>query len=55
LRVEGGKEARLTNLRFADDVLLVAESEHQLAKLLEILVDETRGIGLEIHMAKLRS
>ena len=52
VRMAGGKQERLTNLRFADDVLVIAESESQLRTMLEQLVEETERIGLELHMGK---
>ena len=48
-------EERLTNLRFADDGLLIAESEQQLQAMIENLLDETSKVGLEIHMGKTKA
>ena len=44
LRIEGSTEQRLSNLRFADDVLLIAESEHQLQEMIGDLVEETSKV-----------
>ena len=43
---------RLTNLRFADDLLLIGRSRKQVAKMLEDLSNASRQIGLEVHMGK---
>ena len=42
----------LTNLLFADDLLLVASSKKQIKRMLEDLVTSAREVGLEIHMGK---
>jgi hypothetical protein len=46
----GGK--RLTNLRFADDVILVASSKKQITTMLEDLATAAAEVGLQIHMGK---
>jgi len=52
ISVASDMEERLTNLRFADDVLLIAESEQQLQAMIADLIDETGKVGLEIHIGK---
>ena len=47
-----GQKERLTNLRFADDVLLVASSRSQLQNMIEGLMVEASAVGLEMHMGK---
>ena len=42
----------LTNLRFADDLLLMASSKKQIKEILEDLVASAGGVGLEIHVGK---
>ena len=42
----------LCNLRFADDILLLATSRYQLKRMLEDLITATREIGLEMHNGK---
>eukprot|EP00973_Karenia_brevis_P093120 12415722-Karenia_brevis.AAC.1 len=42
----------LTNLRFADDVLLIAPSLHQLKHMLTDLKDAASQVGLELHPDK---
>ena len=42
----------MTNLRFADDVLLVARSLHQAHQMLLDLAKEAAKAGLEIHLGK---
>ena len=42
----------LTNLRFADDVLLVALSKVDIAKMISDLQPEAMKYGLEVHMGK---
>jgi len=48
----GGQEERIMNLRFADDVLLIATSREHLQSMLEDLVRFTEEVGLEMHMGK---
>ena len=43
---------RLCNLRFADDVVLLATSEQDLVAMLEELAKATDEVGLELHMDK---
>ena len=54
LRMEGGTDERLTKLRFADDILLIATSRDQLKSMIEDLEKYTAEVGLEIHMGKQR-
>ena len=42
----------LTNMRFADDVLLFASTKEQLQKMLCDFKHRTEKVGLEIHPAK---
>jgi hypothetical protein len=49
IKVDG---KRLTNLRFADDVILVASSKNQVAMMLEDLATAAAEVGLQIHMGK---
>ena len=51
-RVDVGGGRRLTNLRFADDVLLVAESAAKLQEMLADLADAAAQVGLELHFGK---
>ena len=48
--VEG--EERLSNLRFADDVMLFASSLTQAREMLADLMKEAGGVGLEVHLGK---
>ena len=50
--MEYGKHGTLTNLRFADVVLLVGTSLYQAREMLKDLVTEARAVGFEIHPAK---
>ena len=42
----------LTNLRFADDVLLFSHSRQDIAKMIAHLRDEVAKYGLKLHMGK---
>ena len=44
--------SHLTNLRFADDVLLCATTLPQLASMLEDLAEEAKEVGLGLHFGK---
>eukprot|EP00973_Karenia_brevis_P036586 5043515-Karenia_brevis.AAC.1 len=46
----GGKQ--LTNLRFADDVLLLASSRRQLKGMIADLISGATHVGLQLHMGK---
>ena len=48
----GGRGQYLTNLRFADDVLLVGRTLHQVKEMLSDLVDKASKVGLSIHPGK---
>jgi len=50
MRVDGGES--LTNLRFADDILLVASSKGDVGKMLRQLAQEASKYGLKLHMGK---
>ena len=52
LKLGAKKEDRLLNLRFADDVLLVASSAHVLKKMMQEMCDEVAKVGLKIHTGK---
>ena len=45
-------ETRLTNLRFADDVLLTGRSLRQVSEMLGIVQIEAKKCGLELHPEK---
>jgi hypothetical protein len=47
-----GRDDRLTNLRFADDVVLVAGTKDQLQRMLQELHECTSKVGLQIHWGK---
>jgi hypothetical protein len=47
-----GKEGYLTNLRFADDLLLVGRSLFQVREMLSDLMEEASKVGLLIHPSK---
>ena len=42
----------LNNLRYADDTVLMAESDNQLQKLLDIVVLESEKLGLTLNLKK---
>ena len=50
IRVGDGE--RLTNLRFADDILLVASSKSDIKKMMCKLQDEALKFGLQMHCGK---
>ena len=43
---------RLTNLRFVDDILIVASSKEQAQQMLEDLIEAAAACGLSIHRGK---
>ena len=45
-------EPRLTNVRYADDVMLFAKSVGELTKMVELLVEEFALVGLELNASK---
>jgi retron-type reverse transcriptase len=49
--VDGCSE-RLTNTRYADDILLYAKNLQELHQMLELLHDELAAVGLQMHEAK---
>ncbi len=51
-RVRIGGDDLLQNLRFADDLLLIASSRAQVVSMLEDLMRKAAGVGLEVHMGK---
>ena len=52
MKLEDTTGATLTNLRFADDIVLVASSLQTLRRMMEDLSAEAKKVGLEIHMGK---
>ena len=50
--IQVGHVRLLTNLRFADDVLLMGKSLFQVREMLEDLIRETKEVGLEVHLGK---
>ena len=43
---------RLTNVRYADDILLFAKSREELQSMIMLLIEELRKIGLELNVSK---
>jgi hypothetical protein len=54
ISIEGADEP-LTNLRFADDVMLVARSLDELRNMLEDLRVASKKRGLEMHLGKIQN
>ena len=52
LGLHGIRSERITNLRFADDVLLVARSLKQAQQMLIDLDTEAKKVGLDLHHGK---
>ena len=52
IQVSNGRNGFLTNLRFADDILLIGRSLPGVRRMLEELIDEAEKFGLEAHMGK---
>jgi hypothetical protein len=52
IQLGAGRDDRLLNLRFADDVLLVAKSLKILKKMMEDMRQEVAKVGLEMHFGK---
>ena len=48
-------ERNINNLRYADDITLMAESEEELKSLLMKVKEEREKVGLKITFRKLRS
>ena len=48
----GGEDEWLTNLRFADDILLIGTSRAMIKEMLEDLKAAVGQVGLELHMGK---
>ena len=42
----------LTNLRFADDLLIIAKSKEELSRMMSVLKDECKKVCLEMHSQK---
>ena len=49
LKIDSGATTRLTNLRFADDVLLIASCYKHVWQMLDVLCVEAKQVGLELH------
>ena len=47
-----GSSERLTNTRYADDILLYAKSLEELQEMLGLLHDELAAVGLQMHEVK---
>ena len=45
----------INNLRYADDITLMAESEEKLKSLLTKVKEESEKVGLKLNIQKLRS
>ena len=45
----------INNLRYADDTILMAESDEELKSLLMKMKDESEKVGLKLNIQKLRS
>ena len=45
----------INNLRYADDITLMAESEEELKSLLMKVKEESEKVGLKLNIQKLRS
>ena len=43
---------RLTNVRYADDMLLFAKSREELENMMVLLIDELQQIGLDFNASK---
>ena len=52
LQLELTTEEKLTNLRFADDILLIARTLPQLKSMLQDVADAASEVGLELHPDK---
>ena len=42
----------LTNLRFADDLLIIAKTKEELSRMMTVLKEECQKVGLEMHSVK---
>jgi hypothetical protein len=49
VQLGSNKDDRLCNLRFADDLLLIASTKRQLKSMVEDLITAAASVGLEIH------
>ena len=52
IKTAGGN---INNLRYADDITLIAESEEELKSLLMQVKEESEKVGLKLNTQKLRS
>ena len=57
LRIHGlginiGEDELLTNIRYADDLMIYAMTLNDMDKMLEILVEELQKVGLQLNTAK---
>ena len=48
-------ERNINNLRYADDTILMAESEEELKSLLMKVKEESEKVGLKLNIQKIRS
>ena len=48
--IDGGE--RLTNVRFADDLIIYAHTAKELGNALSMLADELRSVGLDLNPKK---
>ena len=47
-----GTDARITNLRFADDLMLISRTQHQISTMLGELQQVALRYGLQLHPEK---
>ena len=52
LKLAYGRDGNVTNLRFADDILLIGKSLFQVQEMLADLAEGARSVGLEMHPNK---
>ena len=55
IKIAGRNINNLSNLRYADDTTLMAESEEELKSLLMKVKEESEKVGLKLNIRKLRS
>ena len=52
IKLDNGDEERLTNVRFADDLIIYAKSMPELVDALDILAEELQNVGLDLNAKK---
>jgi hypothetical protein len=52
IEVDCISKSRLCNLRFADDLLLIASTKRQLTRMLKELMEAVSRVGLVMHLGK---